>query len=85
MSAEYKQWKDAWVARCNLGAGACWSRSKLSKAAALKGLKRQLKEDWSGLYDIDKMLEEGFEVGLFRDGGTSSYNDDEFVQTTILF
>ena len=85
MSSEYTQWKNAWVAKCNLGAGACWSRSKISKVAALKSLKRQLQEDWSGLYDIDKLLEEGLEVGLFKDGGTMRFKDDEFVRTTILF
>lgn len=85
MSVEYTQWKDAWVAKCNLGAGVSWSRSKASKAAALRGLKRQLKEDWSGLYNVDNLLEEGLEVGLFRDGGTMHFSDDEFVQTAILF
>ena len=29
--------------------------------------------------------EEGLEVGLFRDGGTMHFSDDEFVQTAILF
>ena len=81
----YPEWKGAWLAKCNVMGGGCWSRSHDSKAEALRGLKRQLKADWSGLFDIDKALKEGIEVGIYKDGGTSSWDDDEFIETATLY
>jgi len=78
-------WKGAWLARCDIGAGGCYSRSHESAADAMRGLKRRLKEDWGGLYDIRAALKEGIEVRVYTDGGTDSWEDDEFIDTAVLY
>jgi len=79
------EWKDAWLACVNIGGGGCWSRSHESKADALRGLRSQLKADWSHLVDIDAALKDGITVNVFKDGGTKSFDDDVFVETATLY
>ena len=85
MSEDLNQWKGAWLARVNVMGGGCWSRSHESKAEALRGLKRQLLSDWSHLFDIKAALKEGIKVSIYKDGGTKSWDDDEFVETAVLY
>lgn len=85
MSEDTAQWKGAWLARVNIMGGGCWSRSKKSKADALRGLKRQLKSDWGHLFDIDAALKEGIKVAVYKDAGTTSWDDDEFIETATLY
>lgn len=76
-------WKGAYVARTMIGAGGCWHRDH-DRDAALAGLRDRLRADWSGLFDIDAMLKEGIPVSLFRDGGTTSFADDTFIESVTL-
>lgn len=85
MANTNENWKGAWIARVNIMGGGCWFRSRDSKADALRGLRRQLKADWSGLFDIDAALKEGITVNVYKDAGTRSFDDDEFVETSILY
>ena len=81
---DQSKWKGAWLARVSIMGGGsrvnlpipCWYRSHESKEAALDGLARQLKSDWGHLFDIPKALKEGIEVNLFRDAGTTSWDDE---------
>jgi len=79
------EWKGAWLARVNIMGGGCWHRSHESKAEALRGLRRQLLADWSHLFDIKAALKEGIEVGVYKDAGTDSWDDDEFIETATLY
>lgn len=79
-----EEWKGAWIARVNIMGGGCWYRSHEGEDEALRGLRRQLKQDWSRLFDIDAALKAGIKVGLYKDGGTESFEDDEFVEVAVL-
>lgn len=78
------KWKGAWLARVDIMGGGCWARSHESKQAALEGLARQLKADWSGLFKIDEALVKGIEVAVYKDAGTKSWEDDEFIETVKI-
>jgi len=85
MTENTEQWKGAWLARVNVMGGGCWYRSHKSKADALRGLRRQLLADWSHLFDIKAALKDGIEVPVYKDGGTTSWDDDEFVEMATLY
>lgn len=78
------RWSGAWLAKCNVMGGGSWSRSHEGKDEALKGLREQLLDDWSHLFDIRDALKDGIEVAVYKDGGTDSWDDDEFIETAIL-
>ena len=78
------KWKGAYLARVNIMGGGCWYRSHKSKEDALNGLARQLKADWGHLFDIPAALKKGIEVPIYRDAGTSSWDDDEYLETMTL-
>lgn len=82
---DQSEWKGAWLARVDIMGGGCWFRSHESKAEALRGLRRQLKSDWGHLFDIDAALKKGIEVNVFKDAGTTSWDDDEFVEVATLY
>ena len=82
---ETGKWKGAWLVKCNIGAGESYSRSHEGKGAALQDLRRRIKADWAGAFNIDAALRDGLTVSVWRDGGTSSWDDDEFVETATLY
>ena len=55
------------------------------KGAALQDLRRRIKADWAGAFNIDAALRDGLTVSVWIDGGTSSWDDDEFVETATLY
>ena len=76
------KWKGAYLARINVGmGGGCWFRD-FDKPKAIRGVILQLKSDWSHLFDIKKSIKEGkVIVNLYKDAGTSSWDDDEFLES----
>ena len=74
------KWKGAYLARISIGGGGCYSRSHKSQEDALDGLVLQLKADWSGLFNVKAALKKGIEVAVYRDAGTTSFEDDEFLE-----
>ena len=70
-----------YLARVNIMGGGSWQKAD-TKMEAVRGCIQRVREDWSHLFDIDAALEAGeLKVNLYKDGGTDSFEDDEFIET----
>jgi len=64
--------------------GACWATGE-TKGEAMRLLKKQLRQDWRHIIDIDKWLKSGTaEIDLFEDKGTNSHDDDVYIASVPL-
>jgi len=64
--------------------GACWAISD-TKGEAMRMLKKQLKQDWRHLIDINAWLKSGEATcNIYKDAGTNSHSDDEYIETVPM-
>lgn len=64
--------------------GACWATAE-TKGKAMKLLKKQIRQDWRHLIDVDRWLKSGTaECDLYEDKGTLSHDDDEYIASVPL-
>ena len=64
--------------------GSAWGTSN-TKGGAMKELKKELKNTWSHLFDVNAWLKAGNATcNIYQDSGTKDHGDDKYIETVPL-
>ena len=64
--------------------GSAWGTSS-TKGGAMKELKKELKNTWSHLFDVNAWLKAGnASCDIYQDSGTKDHGDDKYIETVPL-
>jgi len=76
--------KEKYKAMVQIMGGSSWGTSS-TKGGAMKELRKQLKRDWSHLFNINAWLKSGNATcDIYQDSGTTDHGDDKYIETVPL-